>query len=1092
MNQLLKYLLLIIPLYTIGLPGTQHTAIGQTSSLHDSLRQMLSYFGTNAKDEKLKQAVKEAQINYTSDAINDSLARKLLYADSLLLTDSAQIHHPMTLSYTQTLVMVLRQLPPPQEHPLYPTSLVYLGNLYRKMREPNKALALYHEALAIRKKVLGEKHPDYARSIISIGSLYRQMRAYDSAMAYLQQALAIRKKVLGEEHPDYAQSLIYLGNLYIEMIKYDKALPYFQEALAIRKKVLGEEHPDYARSLISIGNLYKQRGENEKALPYFQELLAIRKKVLGEEHKDYALSLTFLALSYHQIGKYDKALPLYQEALTILKKVLGEEHEDYAYTLNFLGTLYQNMGEYNEAMHYLQQALVIREKVLGKNSEFYGHTLKQIAILYHDMGEYDKALPLYKQSLEIIRNTAGEENPSSAYILNRLGVLYNDMGELDKALSYNQQALDIRKRLFGEEHEEYAGSLNDMALLYYKINEYDSAVLYSEKALNIRKNVLGEGHPAYINSLNGLGQVYSAKGNAPAAALLFIQASAAKLKFLTSTYSALSEQEKMNCLRTEAAQFSYLPSLLFTQKSLQPSSLRQLYTHELTLKGMILEDQHKVLSSIRKSTDSTAMQLYEQWRSNKDFLGKQLLLPIKQRASDLDSLEEVTNQLEQQLSRSSTAFRSQQQSQSITLKDIAEKLSTGRAAIEFIRFPFFNRKWTDSTLYAALVLLPQDSVPRFIPLFEEKQLQHLLASYTIEQLYSDIKGGGATNNTSGSAGDSLYQLIWQPLESCLKDVHTIYYAPVGLLHRIAFQALRFDSTRYLIDKYQVNQVLSTRTVAVPSELAPKPLSASVWGNIEYDLQYSMNKSLASGRGIRGHSVTDTSVSFFNFYNKDTRGLRGRGWDRLVFTSQEIDSLKKLFKKENISVTTLSGTIATEEAFKALDGKSPQVLHLATHGFSIPIKEQKTKDKDGDNNSFTVQQNPMFRSGLVLAGGNHAWVGKPAIPGREDGILTAYEIAQMDLSNTDLVVLSACETALGDVQGNEGVIGLQRAFKMAGVKQMIVSLWSVYDEPTMELITLFYRNWLGGQSTREALRNAQLKMKEKYSDPYYWAGFVVIE
>ncbi|MEJ7680988.1 MAG: CHAT domain-containing protein [Segetibacter sp.] len=139
----------------------------------------------------------------------------------------------------------------------------------------------------------------------------------------------------------------------------------------------------------------------------------------------------------------------------------------------------------------------------------------------------------------------------------------------------------------------------------------------------------------------------------------------------------------------------------------------------------------------------------------------------------------------------------------------------------------------------------------------------------------------------------------------------------------------------------------------------------------------------------------------------------------------------------------------------------------------------------------MQQNPMFRSGLVLAGANYAWKGGAVIPGKEDGILTAYEIAQMDLSNTDLVVLSACETALGDLQGNEGVIGLQRAFKMAGVKQLIVSLWRVPDKETTELMTLFYHNWLTGQSTREALRSAQLKMKEKYS-PYFWAAFVVVE
>ena len=196
----------------------------------------------------------------------------------------------------------------------------------------------------------------------------------------------------------------------------------------------------------------------------------------------------------------------------------------------------------------------------------------------------------------------------------------------------------------------------------------------------------------------------------------------------------------------------------------------------------------------------------------------------------------------------------------------------------------------------------------------------------------------------------------------------------------------------------------------------------------------------------------------------------------------------------IGVTSNSGAVATEEEFKALDGRSPQVLHLATHGFFLPTTDTKRKnnnDPNPGNNAFTVQQNPMFRSGLVLTGGNHAWKGDPAVPGREDGILTAYEIAQMDLSSTDLVVLSACETALGDLQGNEGVIGLQRAFKMAGVKQMIMSLWRVPDKETMELMTMFYRNWLGGQSTREALRSAQLKMKEKYP-PYYWAAFVVVE
>jgi CHAT domain-containing protein len=267
----------------------------------------------------------------------------------------------------------------------------------------------------------------------------------------------------------------------------------------------------------------------------------------------------------------------------------------------------------------------------------------------------------------------------------------------------------------------------------------------------------------------------------------------------------------------------------------------------------------------------------------------------------------------------------------------------------------------------------------------------------------------------------------------------------------------------------------------------------VWGNIQYTV--SANYSIASRGGTRGISSTnaDTTLSAFALYNEDTRGLRGEEWKPLPFIKSEMDNLKKLFTKANIPVTTLSGKAATEESFKALDGDSQQVLHMGTHGFFLPVQEKKTKESDiKGSNTFAVQQNPMFRSGLVLAGGNRAWKGDPGVPGKEDGILTAYDIAQMDLSGTDLVVLSACETALGDLQGNEGVIGLQRAFKMAGVKQIIVSLWKVNDKATAELMTHFYKNWLSGQTTREALHNAQLKLKEKKPSPYYWAAFVLVE
>ncbi|MBD0296095.1 MAG: CHAT domain-containing protein, partial [Flavisolibacter sp.] len=468
---------------------------------------------------------------------------------------------------------------------------------------------------------------------------------------------------------------------------------------------------------------------------------------------------------------------------------------------------------------------------------------------------------------------------------------------------------------------------------------------------------------------------------------------------------------------------------------------------------------------------------------------------LSQRVPYLDSLEETTNQLEQQLSLKSAAFRKQQQ-QHLTPNDIAQRLKKGEAAIEFISFRMYNNKPLDSIMYAALVLVPGDSVVRFIPLFEEKRLQHLLRSAADTTTYAAIGQLYGNKKTTRGVSDSLYQLIWKPLEKQLQGVQTVYYAPAGLLHHIAFQALPADSGSLLIDKYQLNQVLSTRSLAA-AEITSKPQSAQIWGNIAYSNSYnSGNYSLASRKlSTRGVHATATTVSSFNLYTWDTRSVRGAGagWRPLPSTKVEMDSLNKVFTRAGIAPVTLSGSEATEEAFKAMSGKSPQVLHLATHGFFLPVKVSKPKGNDlNGGDAFTMQQNPMFRSGLVLAGGNHTWKGEPIQSGKEDGILTAYEIAQLDLTGTDIVVLSACETALGDVSRNEGVIGLQRALKMAGVKQMIVSLWQVPDKATMELMTSFYKNWLSGLSTGEALRKAQLQLKEKYKHPYFWAAFVLVE
>lgn len=1049
MKMLFKGLLPVF-MYLLAQLLTIQAVHGQ-SPLHDSLRSHLTYFEENAKDPDLKQAVKEAQALATVSSIDSLLWEKLFEVEDLL-ANTLQIDHQRIVSY---------------------------ANLLLKLSaSPNTKVV----------------HPFYIRSLSKKAYLLEQIGDYNDALQLLEKVLVLKENLKGKEHSDYAESLDDLGKLYERMGEYHKAVSVVNQSLEIKRKTVGEEDAAYAESLTTLFIiLYQDMGQYEQALPLVLQALRIRKKVFGEEDAIYAESLNNLAGLYESIGDYGKALPLYLQEVAIMKKAVGEDHPDYSYSLNDLAYLYEDMGQYLKSIPLYLQALDIRKKSLGEEHPYYAISLNNLAHAYWAMGNFKQALPLAETALQIRKKELGEENVDYAISLISLARLHTEMHNYDTAKSLCNKALLIRKKVIGTEDVYYAIGLNNLAYLYELQGEEEQALQSYEQVLTIREKLLGTEHPDYSGTLNDLGRLYSILNKKTMASSAFIKATVTDLKHLYRTFFSLSEQEKMIFTEKKADQFSYIPSLIYLQGYDERNILNHLYQNELALKGMILEDQQTILNEIRKSKEIKSIRLYDQWRSNKAFLGKQLLLPVAERVSYFDSLNEATNRQEQELSLISGTFKNTQSAHAVTTKNISEKLKKNQAAVEFIRFNLFDKKWTDSIMYAALVLLPEDSIPHFIPLCEEKQLVRLLmSSSTASADYSAIQK--LYPGKKNSKDDSLYQLIWKPLEKYLTNIHTVYYAPAGLLHRIAFQALRADSTHLLIEKYGLNQVLSTRSVALTTPVKP-PLTASLWGHIKYNTSTNALVSRGSNTKSRGnHSFASLpdATSTFDFYTSDTRASRGREWGPLPATKNEVDQLKLILRHSGIRTTITTGNVATEEAFKKLDGKSPQVLHIATHGFFLPVAgNTPTINSEFSDNAFTVQQNPMFRSGLVLAGGNRAWKGAQVEPEKEDGILTAYEIAQMDLSNTNLVVLSACETALGDIQGNEGVIGLQRAFKMAGVKQIIMSLWQVPDKQTMQLMNLFYKNWLGGQTTRQALRNAQLKLKETYP-PYYWAAFVLVE
>ncbi|MFN0214054.1 MAG: CHAT domain-containing protein [Saprospiraceae bacterium] len=946
------------------------------------------------------------------------------------------------------------------------------------------ALQVIETAKKQAKEVLGLESACYSSCIFYQGRVFLEWGKYAEAETWYLEAKAIQERVLGKEHLDYAQTLNDLASVYRYKGEYDKAEPLFLEAKAIREKLLGKQHPIYATSLYNLANFYRNQGEYKKALLLHLEAKAIREKVLGKENLDYIHSLNNLALVYWDMSEYDKAIKLFLDAKVIFEKALGKENPFYPQTLNGLAILYRVTGNYEKAEPLYLEAKAIREKTLGKENPDYALNLSSLANLYREMGNYAKSEPLYLEAKAIRERTLGKENSDYAQTLNNLAVLYHYMGKYDKAELLFLEAKVILEKALGKLHPDYAECLNNLAELYRVIGHYEKAEPLHLEAQTIREKALGKGHPDYAQSLYNLALVYRDNGDRIKATSYFLSSNMAAKSLLQKAASYSSENEMLQYQILFEERFDAL--LHFTKTHPTDSLIFAAYDNALSLNIALLFNAVAREKSIAQA-DSSTRDIHSDWKSCHFQLAKQYVLPIAQRNSArVARLEEQANEYEKELVRRSPAFVESRRE--VYWHELRDRLRPGEAAIEFFHYRIHDRKSADSdkSEYAALILLPgvtEAPVPRWVTLFEERQLtallEHLNASK--EDIFNQLYTSPA-----------LYELVWKPLEKWLGGVERIYYAPSGLLHRLSPGAFQCGENQVLAEKYDLHRFGSTRQLVTDSHASAfAGGDAVVYGGIRYEMD-SIAISVANQNLT--HEETDGPDSF-----NSLRGGDSSAWDYLKWTEVEAKSIAKLLTTVGARVEVRQGYMATEESFASLGKKSsaPKVLHLATHAFFFPDPKFKPRDarvkSEIDATAFIMSEHPMIRSGLVLAGANHTWAGGKPLKGMEDGILTAYEISQMNLGGTELVVLSACETGLGDIKGNEGVYGLQRAFKIAGAKYLVMSLWQVPDYQTEKLMAAFYTEWLKGKKTiPDAFRSAQLQMRAQHPKPFNWAGFVLVE
>jgi CHAT domain-containing protein/tetratricopeptide (TPR) repeat protein len=984
----------------------------------------------------------------------------------------------------------------------YAAALKALADLQKGSGKQNEAETNYLAAKQIVKNLQGTKHKDYLSILNSLASMYKQRQKLADAEVYYNEMADIYRSNNGVKSQEYAACISNLAMLYKAQNKFDQAEKLLERTLKSYKSVVGEKNILYINTLSSLAGLYRSTGQYNKSEATYTDAKKLLFETAGEKNLDYADLLNNMALLFDETGRYDIAENYLKQALTITKDILSDKHPLYATTLNNLASLNKNLGHYEQAEPMYKQALAIRKEALGVNHPDYGASLNNLADFYESVNRTKEAEPLYLQALQIIKTVYGEQHHEYALCLNNLANLYEETGQYDKAEQIYKQSLSILKNVLGETHSEYASTLNNLAFLYLESRNYKEAEILFKKDLEIIKNSLGINHPNYAKALSNLADLYEHMGRYPEAEKNYLEAirirkeklgehhpdytySVANLarvytatgkyaealnywkisianykEEITKYFPSMSEREKEEFYTKFRDRFEQFNSFATMRYTTDPSVLTEMYNTQLATKAILFNASNKVRQRILSSNDPVLIETFKKWQSDKEYLAQLYVLPKNEVTVNIDSLEKKTNELEKELSLKSELFKNATDIQNYTWQDIQKVLRPGEAAIEiicfrkykadlggtYVQYKFEGKEEKDSVYYAALIITPETkNNPQIILMKNGTDLENRFIVYY-------------KNTIKFNVDDQFcYANYWSKIAAALTGIKKVYFSPDGIYNNINLLSVYNPATKqYILDEMEIQTVTNTKDL-----LTVKPISTS-----------SKKVVLLGDPDFGGLNGTAT--------------LRSGKLNRLPGSGIEVQKIDGVLKSNNWASTLYTGSNSTEEIVKST--RDAKIIHIATHGFFEKDNEKKndqTFEKEGENKNEPAKKNdnPLLKSGLYLSTGNKG--------SGEDGVLTAYEAMNLNLDNTELVVLSACETGLGESKNGEGVYGLQRAFRVAGARSIIISLWKVDDMATQKLMTMFYEEWLKSGNKRAAFTLAQNKLRKEYKDPLYWGAFIIV-
>lgn len=1014
------------------------------------------------------------------------------------------------------------------EHIDYSSSLHNLATVYYFKQQYDKASELFNKSLEIKRIKLGEGHPRYANTLHNLGALYFLSGKLKESAELFQKAEASYKISLGEVSLPYAKLIANIGTMFYTKGEYNYSESLLIKALEIYDKLELRESSEYITILTNLSQLYILKGKlfnaeflltklvevqalsEDVVINKFNEEIYVESPVTSKKPSNQILLLfNDLAALYIYQGRLREARNALNFVITNYDIIYSTDSTNYTVFLTQMANVCSYMGDLDNAIYYFDSAIKILGPYGFQNSYTKFKIYTNLSSLYYSLGRYDDVIKLSKEFIELIDKDADDYNQdrlalmsnlAMAYLkngnidyanqvimqleshlsklsdtltfpyiihLNNLGIFYEETKNYEKSINFFEKAIQIAINSSKTYHTCLISLFNNISSVYFRLGEFDKSLSYIEKSLDIILNNIGKDNYIYNNVEFNYALLNLLSGERSKGTELIKKSIQQSLTYINRTFSYMTESEQLKFIQSERLKLDILFSLV-KEKLLVYNELNgDIFNLWVNFKGLIFASTKKMFDIIRNSNDSALIIFYDRLLEKKKMHIDQVLFNTDYNQLFFDSLsfdifkleKEIINKINQ---KTSVSF------QKISWQNIAAKLGNHEAAIEIVRSDFIYKDfYLDSSFYLFMILKKNSTQPEIVIVDNAIELENYCYN-----LYQGIikKKGTEENEIERALLSKLFKKYWSVINEKLNGIEKVYISNDGVYNTINLNTLfNSNSGRYIIDELNIQYISSTKDLLIEPKKLQDKKDAFLIGDPDF---YISNTSDLYAESIKSEKD--------RYFLSSIYALPG--------TKVEIDKIESILSNTKWKVNKVSGKDASEDFLRSV--KSPQVLHIATHGAFF----RDSKKYIGSNifSNENKSQNPLYNSCLLLAGSADFLNNRNIPPGKkEDGLLTAYEVMDMDLKNTEIVVLSACETGLGEIKNGEGVFGLQRAFQVAGADVLIMSLWKVNDTATQELMTTFYSYWMSGMKKSDAFKNAQITIKSKYPSLYFWGAFVML-